>query len=82
MDRVKILKCVGLVLISGVEIIAVAVNLFMLYASVAVFNTAILFNVILIPIIGIIGFLVSLINGFIILYIVGQKGEELNENKK
>ncbi len=82
MDKVKILKCIGLILISGIEIIAVAVNLFMLYASVAVFNTAILFNVILIPIIGIIGFLVSLINGFIILYIVGQKGEELNENKK
>lgn len=78
----KILKCICLVILSGVEIIAVAVNLFMLYASVAVFNTAILFNVILIPIIGIIGFLVSLINGFIILYIVGQKGEELNENKK
>lgn len=82
MDKVKILKCIGLILISGVEIIAVAVNLFMLYASVAVFNTAMLFNVILIPIVGIIGFLVSLINGFIILYIIGQKGEELNENKK
>lgn len=78
----KVLKCVGLVLLSGVEIIAVAVNLFMLYASVAIFNTAMLFKVILIPIIGIIGFLVSLINGFIMLYIVGQKGEELNENKK
>lgn len=78
----KILKCICLVILSGVEIIAVAVNLFMLYASVAVFNTAILFKVILIPIIGIIGFLVSLINGFIMLYIVGQKGEELNENKK
>lgn len=55
----KILKCICLVILSGVEIIAVAVNLFMLYASVAVFNTAILFNVILIPIIGIIGFSVT-----------------------
>ena len=82
MDKVKILKCIGLILISGLEIVAIAVNLFMLYTSVVILDTAILFNVILIPISCIIGFLVSLINGFIMLYIVGQKGEELNENKK
>lgn len=78
----KILKCICLVILSGLEIIAVAVSLFMIYSCIIVFNTAMLFNVILVPISGIIGFLVSLINGFIMLYIIGQKGEELNEDKK
>lgn len=75
MQKKELMK-ICLIVFGILQVISIAVNLFVIYLCVTFFRTAELFNVVLIPIVGILVFLTGIVNNFISLYAIGKVLED------